>query len=134
VRRGYLLIEAVLTGVIVASLLTAVLVQLGGARDEQIIAQRRAVAARLAAGRVQALQATGFDALPVGTTSARVQVARGGTYELVTNVTAGADAFENDGFSLSAPFKDLDTTASFTVQTLTYTERARGRIYQGSLR
>jgi hypothetical protein len=72
-RRGYVLLESVVGGALIAGAIGGLLVQLATASAQSTAAARAAIGARLVMGRVEELRVQGYGALTSGTvTTTRV--------------------------------------------------------------
>jgi type II secretory pathway pseudopilin PulG len=93
--RAYLLLEAMVSGAIVAVGLLGVAVQLGAARDAEIRAERRGVATVLAKAAIDERRALPFNRLAEGDVVDNVQ-AGGGTYTRRVAIRQGEDRLTVD--------------------------------------
>jgi hypothetical protein len=132
--RAYLLIEAAVTGVIVAVMIMGLVNLLGSARDDEIRAARKAVASDIALGHLGQLTARGYERLAAGTTTQTVQPANSGRYEVTTVLTGGSD-----NVAVAAPtsatvnVRYFDARVEVKFGTPARTVAVQGRIYEARL-
>jgi Tfp pilus assembly protein FimT len=132
--RGYILLEAMVTGAIVAVMLMSVINLLGAARDDEVRAARRAIASDLALGRLAQLQGRGYAELSAGTTTTSVSPPGGGQYQVRTVLTAGSDSVAvaaPTGTTVTVQY--LEANIEVTFGTPPRGANVQGRIYQARL-
>lgn len=114
--RGYLLLEALISGVIVAVGLLGVAVQLGAARDAEVRAERRGIAAVVAKAGIDERRAQPFARLVESDVTDTVVVG-GGSYTRRVSIRRGSDrmAVAVDGLPTVyfMPFSQIVVDVSF---------------------
>lgn len=132
--RGYILLEAMVTGAIVAVMLMGVVNLLGAARDDEVRAARKAIASDLALGRLAQLQGKGYAALTAGTTTLVVTPEGGGRYDVKTTLTAGSESVSvpaPTGTTVNVRYFQADVDVSFG--TPPRGVHVQGRVYEARL-
>lgn len=109
--RGYLLLEAMVSGAIVAVGLLGIAVQLGAARDAEVRAERRGVATVLAKAAIDEKRALPFDRLVNGAVSDVVK-AGGGSYARRVDIRSGEDRLS---INVVDPFGGADHLTDYGV-------------------
>lgn len=120
--RAYLLLEAMVSGAIVAVGLLGIAVQLGAARDAEVRAERRGTATVLAKGALDAKRALPFDRLGDDHDEVDVVTGVGGVYTRRVAIRKGEDRLTVDvadiegdlhATNYAAPFKQITVDVSF---------------------
>ena len=137
-RRGYLLLEAMVSGAIVAVGLMGIAVQLGAARDAEVRAERRGVAVALAKAAIDEKRALPFDRLVNGAVSDVVK-AGGGSYTRRVDIRGGEDRLTinivdpfggpDHATNYGVPFKQVVVDISFGDRSPVIV-RLESRVYQ----
>lgn len=129
-RSGYILLETVVSGVIVATAVIGLLGQLGNARVSGIAASREQTAARLAAAELEAKRGQVATVAP-GTSIRTAQVGKG-SYKVVTTVSdEQLDTIPGPGGLVLQPrYLEVKTVVAFRVDGRERTARASTRLYR----
>lgn len=122
--RGYLLLESLVGAGIVASVMTAALVQVGDADVRIVKEQRERTAQSLVYESYERRRAQGFDALPSTPTTLATDegvAAGGGTYKRTVKVTSvGAESMGSFGSrTVEVAYKEIEVAVRFTSTTAT---------------
>ncbi len=112
--RGYLLIEALIGGAIIAVAISALLGQLADARRQTILAEREIEAQQLVTQKFEQLRAAGYTGLP--TAAVTETVALGASYRRFTSVSAAATDTMN---GINMTYRDATITICAPVQVCT---------------
>ena len=124
-RRGYLLLEVTLAGVITGIAVTALIVQLGDARVKSISAARDMTAQGLVAQGIERARSKGFDNV-VDIASTPITGLQG-TYSRATTVVPGDETLFA---AQTTAFKDVTVTVTHPQGSGTRTYKAAVRLYE----
>lgn len=122
-RRGYLLLEAMVSGAIAAAGLGGALVAIGSARAQVSHNARQATATALVSSVVEEFRARDIDTIVAGTRHTARMPGLVGGYRLTTTVTAGNETVESKTLSwldVTAEIECLDSTCRAASSTRLY--------------
>lgn len=124
--RGFLLLDVMVGGALVALILATLLVILASARAKNVAASRDLVATQLVLEEIDRQRAASlFEGVPLPTTSPVVTTS--GTYLRSASMPASGDE-SIGGFQL--PFKDVMVKVTYQSEGKTRTSQATTRIYE----
>ena len=121
-RRGYVLMEVMMGGAMLAVLLTSVLMQLGEARGHTARAGRDAVSGRLVEAKLEELRDLGAAAAS-GSDAPVTQ----GTYARSWTVSGAQTQVVGDARTLT--FRDVNVVVTYSFKGQARTSRAATRVY-----
>ena len=126
--RGYLLIDVMIGGVLVAIVLATILSVVLHARSRNVYAARDVVATQLVLERLDQVRSQAFGAIAAGTTTeATVAGITSGRYSRTTVITTG----NTNGGGFTLDFKEIRVTVTYTTQDSgVRTSQATTRVYR----